>query len=167
MYHQIRAAAAARSPSSCWTSKTTVSMSADVSPVVAATCTSTPTATCDPCVFIHYSDSNIRQKTLLEALCSPLFTRLSRRPALQRQHAAPLSHAGEPGKAAGDRPQVQRPSQRCDRPGERRRTCAPSATTTPRTGPPPPTSSGAAPTTAAPAASRQLPRSNSPQGGMT
>ena len=28
---------------------------------------------CDPCVFIHYSDSNIREKTLLEALCSPLF----------------------------------------------------------------------------------------------
>lgn len=27
----------------------------------------------DPCVFIHYSDSNIRKKTLLEALCSPLF----------------------------------------------------------------------------------------------
>ena len=27
----------------------------------------------DPCVFIHYSDSNIREKTLLEALCSPLF----------------------------------------------------------------------------------------------
>lgn len=26
----------------------------------------------DPCVFIHYSDSNIREKTLLEALCSPL-----------------------------------------------------------------------------------------------
>ena len=27
----------------------------------------------DPCVFIHYSDSNIREKTLLEGLCSPLF----------------------------------------------------------------------------------------------
>lgn len=27
----------------------------------------------DPCVFIHYSDSNIREKTLLEALASPLF----------------------------------------------------------------------------------------------
>lgn len=27
----------------------------------------------DPCVFIHYSDSNIRKKTLLEALTSPLF----------------------------------------------------------------------------------------------
>lgn len=27
----------------------------------------------EPCVFIHYSDSNIRQKTLLEGLKSPLF----------------------------------------------------------------------------------------------
>lgn len=27
----------------------------------------------DPCVFIHYSDSNIREKTLLQCLCSPLF----------------------------------------------------------------------------------------------
>lgn len=27
----------------------------------------------DPCVFIHYSDSNIREKTLLEALRSPMF----------------------------------------------------------------------------------------------
>ena len=27
----------------------------------------------EPCVFIHYSDSNIREKTLLEALKSPLF----------------------------------------------------------------------------------------------
>ncbi len=27
----------------------------------------------DPCVFIHYSDSNIREKTLLETLTSPLF----------------------------------------------------------------------------------------------
>ena len=26
----------------------------------------------DPCVFIHYSDSNIRDKTLLEALRSPM-----------------------------------------------------------------------------------------------
>ena len=27
----------------------------------------------DPCVFVHYSDSNIREKTLLECLRSPLF----------------------------------------------------------------------------------------------
>ena len=27
----------------------------------------------EPCAFIHYSDSNIREKTLLEAYRSPLF----------------------------------------------------------------------------------------------
>ena len=27
----------------------------------------------DPCVFIHYSDSNIREKTLLECLQGPIF----------------------------------------------------------------------------------------------
>ena len=27
----------------------------------------------DPCVFIHYSDSNIREKSLLEGLKSPMF----------------------------------------------------------------------------------------------
>ncbi|MCD8029062.1 MAG: radical SAM protein [Erysipelotrichaceae bacterium] len=27
----------------------------------------------EPCVFIHYSDSNIRKNTILEALCNPLF----------------------------------------------------------------------------------------------
>ncbi len=28
---------------------------------------------CDPCVFVHYSDSNIHEKTLLECLQSPIF----------------------------------------------------------------------------------------------
>lgn len=32
-----------------------------------------PNGDIEPCVFIHYSDSNIREKSLLEALCSPLF----------------------------------------------------------------------------------------------
>lgn len=32
-----------------------------------------PNGDIEPCVFIHYSDSNIREKTLLEALRSPLF----------------------------------------------------------------------------------------------
>lgn len=27
----------------------------------------------EPCAFVHYSDSNIREKTLLEAYCSPFF----------------------------------------------------------------------------------------------
>ena len=31
----------------------------------------------EPCAFIHYSDSNIREKTLLEAFKSPLFMSLS------------------------------------------------------------------------------------------
>lgn len=38
----------------------------------AYTCISTPAAS-RSCVFIHYSDSNIREKTLLEVLQSPLF----------------------------------------------------------------------------------------------
>ncbi|MCD7895006.1 MAG: radical SAM protein [Erysipelotrichaceae bacterium] len=32
-----------------------------------------PNGDMEPCVFIHYSDSNIRKNTLLEALCNPLF----------------------------------------------------------------------------------------------
>ena len=38
----------------------------------AYTCISTPAAS-RSCVFIHYSDSNIREKTLPEVLQSPLF----------------------------------------------------------------------------------------------
>ena len=33
----------------------------------------TPNGDVEPCVFIHYSDSNIREKTLIECLTSPLF----------------------------------------------------------------------------------------------
>ncbi|MCD7840512.1 MAG: radical SAM protein [Erysipelotrichaceae bacterium] len=32
-----------------------------------------PNGDMEPCVFIHYSDSNIRKNTILEALCNPLF----------------------------------------------------------------------------------------------
>lgn len=32
-----------------------------------------PNGDVEPCVFIHYSDSNIREKTLIECLTSPLF----------------------------------------------------------------------------------------------
>ncbi len=41
-------------------------------PVGATTFTSIPRVT-QPCVFIHYSDSNIRQKSIKECLQSPLF----------------------------------------------------------------------------------------------
>ena len=33
----------------------------------------------DPCVFVHYSDSNIREKSLLDALRSPMFMAYHRR----------------------------------------------------------------------------------------
>ncbi|MFR3345187.1 MAG: hypothetical protein ACLTS6_14980 [Anaerobutyricum sp.] len=37
----------------------------------------------DPCVFIHYSDSNIREKTLLQALRSPYVNGISCKSAIQ------------------------------------------------------------------------------------
>lgn len=43
----------------------------------------------EPCVFIHYSDSNIREKTLLEALCSPLFMEYHRRQPFNHNHLRP------------------------------------------------------------------------------
>ena len=51
----------------------------------------------DPCVFIHYSDSNIREKTLLEALQSPMFMAYHDGQPFNDNHAAPLPHAGKPG----------------------------------------------------------------------
>ena len=43
----------------------------------------------EPCVFIHYSDSNIREKTLLEALKSPLFMEYYRNQPFNDNHLRP------------------------------------------------------------------------------
>lgn len=43
----------------------------------------------DPCVFIHYSDSNIREKTLLECLRSPLFLAYHEGQPFNRNHLRP------------------------------------------------------------------------------
>lgn len=43
----------------------------------------------EPCVFIHYSDSNIREKTLLEALRSPLFMEYHNRQPFNQNHLMP------------------------------------------------------------------------------
>ncbi|MDF2985975.1 MAG: putative Fe-S oxidoreductase [Eubacterium sp.] len=43
----------------------------------------------EPCAFIHYSDSNIRQKALLEALQSPLFMSYRRRQPFNENHLRP------------------------------------------------------------------------------
>lgn len=51
----------------------------------------------EPCAFIHYSDSNIHEKTLLEALKSPLFMEYHRGQPFNSNHLRPcplLDNAG-------------------------------------------------------------------------
>ena len=43
----------------------------------------------EPCAFIHYSDSNIREKTLLEALQSPLFKAYQAGQPFNKNHLRP------------------------------------------------------------------------------
>lgn len=43
----------------------------------------------EPCAFIHYSDSNIRKKTLLEALQSPLFMEYRKGQPFHHNHLRP------------------------------------------------------------------------------
>lgn len=43
----------------------------------------------EPCAFIHYSDSNIHQKTLLEALQSPLFMQYHKNQPFNDNHLRP------------------------------------------------------------------------------
>ena len=43
----------------------------------------------EPCAFIHYSDSNIREKTLLEALQSPLFKAYQAKQPWNENHLRP------------------------------------------------------------------------------
>ena len=53
---------------------------------------------CDPCVFIHYSDSNIREKTLLEALTSPLFRAYHDGQPFNENHLRPCPMLENPDK---------------------------------------------------------------------
>lgn len=43
----------------------------------------------DPCVFIHYSDSNIREKSILEGLCSPMFMQYKQHQPFNENHLRP------------------------------------------------------------------------------
>ena len=56
---------------------------------------------CDPCVFIHYSDSNIREKTLLEALRSPLFQAYHDGQPFNENHLRPCPMLENPDKLRG------------------------------------------------------------------
>lgn len=51
----------------------------------------------EPCAFIHYSDSNIHEKTLLEAYRSPLFMAYKRRQPFNCNHLRPCPLLDNPG----------------------------------------------------------------------
>jgi MoaA/NifB/PqqE/SkfB family radical SAM enzyme len=51
----------------------------------------------EPCAFIHYSDSNIREKTLLEALKSPLFMEYRKGQPFNENHLRPCPLLDNPG----------------------------------------------------------------------
>ena len=52
----------------------------------------------DPCVFIHYSDSNIREKTLLECLQSPIFMEYHKEQPFNENHLRPCPMLENPEK---------------------------------------------------------------------
>lgn len=54
----------------------------------------------EPCAFIHYSDSNIREKTLLEAYKSPLFMAYHRNQPFNCNHLRPCPLLDNPGALA-------------------------------------------------------------------
>lgn len=55
----------------------------------------------EPCAFIHYSDSNIREKTLLEALKSPLFMAYHNGQPFNENHLRPCPLLDNYGALAG------------------------------------------------------------------
>ncbi len=52
----------------------------------------------EPCAFIHYSDSSIHEKTLLEALQSPLFMQYHRNQPFNENHLRPCPLLDNPGR---------------------------------------------------------------------
>lgn len=54
----------------------------------------------EPCAFIHYSDSNIREKTLLEAYMSPLFKQYQLNQPFNQNHLRPCPLLDNKGRLA-------------------------------------------------------------------
>ncbi|NLL71361.1 MAG: radical SAM protein [Epulopiscium sp.] len=52
----------------------------------------------EPCAFIHYSDSNIKEKTLLEAFQSPLFMAYHNNQPFNQNHLRPCPVLDNPGR---------------------------------------------------------------------
>ncbi|MEE0741130.1 MAG: radical SAM protein [Emergencia sp.] len=53
---------------------------------------------CDPCVFIHYSNANIRENTLLEVLQSPIFMAYHKYQPFNENHLRPCPMLENPDK---------------------------------------------------------------------
>ncbi|MDZ4956939.1 radical SAM protein, partial [Clostridium perfringens] len=51
----------------------------------------------EPCAFIHYSDSNIHEKTLMEAYKSPLFVAYHKNQPFNSNHLRPCPLLDNPG----------------------------------------------------------------------
>jgi hypothetical protein len=54
----------------------------------------------EPCAFTHYSDSNIHEKTLLEALQSPLFMQYHENQPFNQNHLRPCPLLDNKGRLA-------------------------------------------------------------------
>lgn len=52
-----------------------------------------PKGDVEPCVFIHYSGANIREKSLLECLKQPLFMAYRDNQPFNEKHASSMSDA--------------------------------------------------------------------------
>ena len=52
----------------------------------------------EPCAFIHYSDSNIKEKTLMEGFKSPLFKGYRKRQPFNNNHLRPCPLLDNPNK---------------------------------------------------------------------
>ncbi|HWR22628.1 MAG TPA: radical SAM protein [Feifaniaceae bacterium] len=54
----------------------------------------------EPCAFIHYSDSNVKEKSILDALRSPLFMQYRENQPFNENHLRPCPLLDNPGKLA-------------------------------------------------------------------
>ena len=96
----------------------------------------------EPCVFIHYSNANIHDSSILEILQSPLFMAYHNGQPFNKNHLRPCPMLEKPRAAGKDGARDRCSQYRPAVPGKAWSTCARSARLTQPTGSPPPTRSG-------------------------
>ena len=82
-------------------SGTTASTSTAASPAGKATSTSTSAGDVEPCAFIHYSNTNIKDMSLLEAIKAPLFKEYAKGQPFNANHLRPCPLLDNPEKLRG------------------------------------------------------------------